>query len=205
MVRKLPKHLTSGLGAAAVFFLILGIYFEVFHLQALQNHPVMTNLLSGLIAFPCASLVVALGFNWFAEREQLTRLEASVPEAWEPLAEYCTDPHISDRAADITGETARLNRLLRSHEQLIKFRIPLMVHLLDLQDDFIVISHLRMLEERYAALSGPPKLELADRRAGLAELSTATLNLIRRIATSRNGQRLGLLRTIPDLGGLEAS
>ncbi|HEX8346963.1 MAG TPA: hypothetical protein VF657_19830 [Actinoplanes sp.] len=205
MARQLPNRLIVGLGAAATAFLILGVYLEVVHLQALQSHPIMTNLLSGLIAFPCASLAVALGFNWFTERERLARLEASIPEAWAPLAEYCTDPRISDQNSDDPGEVARLNSLLRLHEQLIKFRIPLVVHLLDLRDDFIVIRHLRMLEEQYAALSGPPKLEPAARRAGLAELSVATLNLIRRIATTPNGRKLRLPQRISTLDSFEAS
>jgi hypothetical protein len=200
MTRKLPKHLVSGLGAAAVTFLILGIYFEAFHLQVLQSHPIMTNLISGLIAFPCASLVVALGFSWFTERERLTRLEVAVPQAWAPLAEFCTELHVSNQHPDIAGEVERLNSRLRLHEQVIKFRIPLVVHLLDLHDDFIVVSHLRMVEERYASLSGPPKLEPAARRAGLAELSKATLNLVSRIAASEHGRKLRLPQTLPDMG-----
>lgn len=205
MAGGLPKRLILGLGVTAVFFLIVGLYAEVFHLQKLQGHPVMTNLLSGLIAFPCASLVIAIGFNWFAERERLSKLKAVVPGAWAPIATYYTEAQTSDEHTDIAGETARLNSLLRLHEQVIKFRIPLVVHLLDLQDDFIVISHLRMLEERYAALAGPPKLKLAVRRAGLEELTNATMNLVRRIAVSESGRKLDLPRVIPDLGDFHAA
>jgi len=84
---------------------------------------------------------------------------------------------------------------------MIKFRIPLVVYLLDLQDDFLVISHLRLAEEQYAALVAlPPSQAMIARRAKMTQLTNTMLNLVRRIATSENGRKLDLPETVRGMG-----
>jgi hypothetical protein len=200
---RLPKRLMLGLGVAAVLFLILGAYAETFQLRILQEHPILTNLLSGLIAFPCASLAIAFGFNWFVERERLIKLRVTIPEAWKPIATYWAEVQTKeDEDPEIAAlnESGRFNCLIRKHEQMIKFRVPLVVHLLDLQDDFLVISHLRLAEEQYSALVALSSSQATiARRAGMNQLTTTILNLVRRIATSENGRKLELPATCQDM------
>jgi hypothetical protein len=203
MTGKLPKRLMLGLGAGAALFLMFGVYVETFQLEVLQDHPILTNLLSGLIAFPCATLAIALGLNWFVQREQLVKLRAIMPEAWRPIARYWTrvwaeeNEDLEDLEVD---EGGRFSDSLGVHEEMIKFHIPLAVYLLGLQDDFLVISHLRLAEERCAALAAlPPPQDTVVRRAEMSQLTDTILNLVKRIATSENGCKLDLPKTIPDV------
>jgi len=74
--QKLPRKLVICLAVLGVLFLVVSIWLEDRHLDYLQAHPIMVNLMSGLVAFCFGILTVAAGFNWVVEREQ--RVEASV-------------------------------------------------------------------------------------------------------------------------------
>ena len=74
MPQRLPKTLIAALALAAFTSLAFSVYMEQYHLNMLQDHPVLTNLLSGLTGFSFASLAVAVGFSWFVAKEKIKSL-----------------------------------------------------------------------------------------------------------------------------------
>jgi hypothetical protein len=48
------------------------MYLEWFQLEFLDKHPITVNLISGVVGFSSGVLTVALGVNWFIEREEIS-------------------------------------------------------------------------------------------------------------------------------------
>jgi hypothetical protein len=69
MGQKLPRSLIFALACFAMVSFAASLYLESFQLAFLQNHPISVNLLSGVVGFSCATLVVGIGFNWIRARK----------------------------------------------------------------------------------------------------------------------------------------
>lgn len=83
MNRPLPRLLLVLLGVGATLSFIASLYLESRYLGFLQNHPIMVNLISGVVGFCSASLAVAVGFNWFIRRSNKRKaLRLGVEMAW---------------------------------------------------------------------------------------------------------------------------
>ncbi|WP_033262622.1 hypothetical protein [Amycolatopsis vancoresmycina] len=79
----MPRLLLLLLGAGAVLSFAASLYLEAHYLGFLQNHPIMVNLISGVVGFCTASLVVAVGFNWFVRRSnRRSAIRRGVLEDW---------------------------------------------------------------------------------------------------------------------------
>ncbi|GAA1382533.1 hypothetical protein [Catellatospora chokoriensis] len=74
MSQKAPRSLVRALTVLLILSFATSMYLEQRHLQWLQAHPISVNLMSGVVGFSATILVVALVFNWFAERERVASL-----------------------------------------------------------------------------------------------------------------------------------
>lgn len=68
LIHKLPRWLLYTLGGLGFFSFSGGMYLEWFQTQWLSVHPITVNLLSSLIAFSVASLVIGVGVNRITSR-----------------------------------------------------------------------------------------------------------------------------------------
>ncbi|WP_336205236.1 hypothetical protein [Nonomuraea sp. LPB2021202275-12-8] len=64
----LPTRLIIALTAVSVTSFTFSLYLEIFHLNLLQEHPVMVNLLSGIVGFSTATVVIGVGFNRYTKK-----------------------------------------------------------------------------------------------------------------------------------------
>lgn len=71
MPPKLPRPLLLALVIISITSFTLSLYVEIYHLPFLQNHPIMANLLSGVVGFSTAAIVVGIGFNRFHVRANI--------------------------------------------------------------------------------------------------------------------------------------
>ncbi|MET9342379.1 hypothetical protein [Nonomuraea sp. NPDC003804] len=112
-MKSLPLRLQLLLALVALLSFSLSVYLEENHLEYLDRHPIMVNLLSGVVGFSAASLVISIGFDWYATKEtskkrssayellvgrtiyMLSRLDT---QAWEKL-----DTDLATRAARVLG------------------------------------------------------------------------------------------------------
>jgi hypothetical protein len=75
---RLPLSLIIILAVAALVSSFFAVYAENEHLDFLQNHPIVTNLISGIVGFSFASLTVAIVFNSFVSRSRLKTGRAAI-------------------------------------------------------------------------------------------------------------------------------
>ena len=86
MLRRAPRSLLVITALIAVTSLTLGLYLEWRQLAWLQKHPIMTNLLSGVVGFATATLVVTVLFNWLHDLDRARRLHDPVAREWKQAA-----------------------------------------------------------------------------------------------------------------------
>jgi hypothetical protein len=70
---KLPRNLVFGLVGMALASFAAAVYLEQFQLLFLQRHPIMVNLISGVVSFSVGLLVVSLVIQSILRRDQLRR------------------------------------------------------------------------------------------------------------------------------------
>lgn len=75
MNSRIPRPLIFALLALSFCSFGFSFWMENKHLTWLQDHPIMTNLISGVVGFSTAFLVVAVGFEWFSNRHFLGKYE----------------------------------------------------------------------------------------------------------------------------------
>lgn len=69
MTGRIPKSLIVALALMGITSLGASIYLESRQLAFLQAHPIMVNLISGVVAFSFGFLALSLGVNWFLQRQ----------------------------------------------------------------------------------------------------------------------------------------
>jgi len=74
------------MAALATAAFALSLYLEANQAEWLKNHPIMVNLISGLVGFPVATLTAAIFFNWLVDLDQARRLHRPVMQRWQRLA-----------------------------------------------------------------------------------------------------------------------
>jgi len=82
MSQRLPRVLLRWLAIVAVVSFAGSMYLENWQLDLLQNHPISVNLLSGIVGFSTATLVIAVGFNWIFEREKTAAIAKEWNREW---------------------------------------------------------------------------------------------------------------------------
>jgi hypothetical protein len=93
-VSKLPRGLIFILALTAAGSFALSMYLENYHLAFLQNHPISVNLISGVVGFSTAALVVSIGFKWWARLEEQTRIQRALMPLFDArmmLGDICYD------------------------------------------------------------------------------------------------------------------
>ncbi|GAA0558011.1 hypothetical protein GCM10010172_46300 [Paractinoplanes ferrugineus] len=78
MPPRLPATLTFALAFIALVTFAAGVYLELRHPGALQDHPYFSNLLSGATGFSVSALVVAHGVSAFISRDRAMRMHGLV-------------------------------------------------------------------------------------------------------------------------------
>jgi hypothetical protein len=86
MDQKAPRLLLWAMAALAAGAFALSLYLEANQADWLKNHPIMVNLVSGLVGFPVATLTAAIFFNWLVDMDKARRLHRPVMEEWQRLA-----------------------------------------------------------------------------------------------------------------------
>lgn len=185
-----PKALTYGLLVIALASLVFSVYLERTELAYLQAHPVLTNLLSGVVGFAFASFIVTVGFRWFTQRSHINALRPSVRDAWMRVITFYKMWVFEIVVSPMPPRNR--HELDQAAEELIRFNFPLLVHLLALQNDFVVTSHLRLLEEKQNLFN-------QDDQVKILELIDTIHEFAMRLARSENGRRLGLDLTLREL------
>jgi hypothetical protein len=74
------------MAALAAGAFALSLYLEANETEWLKSHPIMVNLISGLVGFPVATLTAAIFFNWLVTMDKARRLHRPVMEEWQRLA-----------------------------------------------------------------------------------------------------------------------
>jgi hypothetical protein len=64
------------LTTTSIMSFTFSLYLEIFHLILLQEHPVMVNLLSGIVGFSTATVVIGVGFNWYTKKHSTDQVLA---------------------------------------------------------------------------------------------------------------------------------
>jgi hypothetical protein len=190
MNRNLPKPLVIGLLICGLASFALCLFLERKHLSYLDQHPIMTNLLSGVVGFSFASLLLTVGFNWFMQRDRVNRIRLPALDAWSPIlrhrpaqiARSTDDPY--DAPIDDVEEQEAIN----SASELIEFHFPMLIALLELDSDFLISRHLRALEEQLQVVREYRDAAIYD------QLNEMIHNFIMRVATSQVGEQVGLPR-----------
>jgi hypothetical protein len=77
MALKIPKRILPVLGFLSLTSFLLGIYLEGQHLQTLERHPYLSNVLSGVTGFCTSALVITVVIDQYVNKE---RLEQYAPE-----------------------------------------------------------------------------------------------------------------------------
>jgi hypothetical protein len=85
MDQKAPRSLLWAMALLAVAAFALSIYLEANQADWLKSHPIMVNLISGLVGFPIATLTAAVFFNWLVDKDKARRLHRPVMEEWQRL------------------------------------------------------------------------------------------------------------------------
>jgi len=67
--RRIPRSLILVLATIAVLSFAVSLYLEFRQLNFLQAHPIMVNLISGVVGFSSGFLTLSIGVNWFLERQ----------------------------------------------------------------------------------------------------------------------------------------
>jgi hypothetical protein len=62
----------------ATLSFIVSMYLDWIRPDLLAPHPITVNLVSGIVGFSAATLVIALGFNWFIRRDARIESEGEV-------------------------------------------------------------------------------------------------------------------------------
>jgi hypothetical protein len=166
MPQRLPRTLIAALAFAALASLAFSIYMEQEHLIALQDHPVLTNLLSGITGFSFASLAIAVGFSWFTATEKVRSLRRKgFRQQWDRvmtdrnaalwyLQAAGSPPHAG--YSENSEEQARTNansEAIRLLDSLIKISYPQIIHDLELGGEPEIVSLQRQLEYQWATFS----------------------------------------------------
>jgi hypothetical protein len=73
MIQELPKKLLVGVAIVGVLLFAASFWLEAEYLAVLQNHPIMVNLMSGLVAFCFGVLTIGAGFNWLVAMQERRR------------------------------------------------------------------------------------------------------------------------------------
>ncbi|WP_214412055.1 hypothetical protein [Sphaerisporangium fuscum] len=89
---RLPKSLLIALSLVSIGSFACSLYLEATRLDFLQAHPIMVNLISGVVGFSTAAVVVGVGFNWYTTRIHAGRHSIEIKiavrnvlEAWIPV------------------------------------------------------------------------------------------------------------------------
>jgi len=121
--RKLPRNLIVGLLAWAAVFGGLDGWLDYRHADWLARHPITVNMLSGLLGFPFATLVVLVGFEWYTKRvadseaEQIGAAWAdSVKGASRELQDFLTPIALDELKARGLSELRALRQLESSKD-----------------------------------------------------------------------------------------
>lgn len=118
MPDKLPRSLVVTLALISAVSFGISEYLEWFHLAWLERHPITTNLLSGVVGFSSATLVVAVGFRWYAGRAAAVVTYKREQELWqETLYQVRRKIHAGDDLSSpdqIRMHTLQAERLLKA-------------------------------------------------------------------------------------------
>ncbi|MEV4889603.1 hypothetical protein AB0K48_09455 [Nonomuraea sp. NPDC055795] len=72
---RLPKTVVAVLIATFLASITIACYMEVYYLELLQKHPIMVNLLSGVIGYSFLGGCVVVGINWYTDIHRSSRQE----------------------------------------------------------------------------------------------------------------------------------
>jgi hypothetical protein len=86
MDQKAPRSLLWAMALLAVSAFALSLYLEANQAGWLKSHPIMVNLISGMVGFPIATLTAAVFFNWLVDVDKARRLHRPVMEEWQRLS-----------------------------------------------------------------------------------------------------------------------
>jgi hypothetical protein len=86
MDQRAPRLLLWAMAVLAAGAFALSLYLEANQADWLKSHPIMVNLISGLVGFPVATLTAAIFFNWLVDMDKARRLHQPVMEEWQRLA-----------------------------------------------------------------------------------------------------------------------
>jgi uncharacterized membrane protein YqgA involved in biofilm formation len=73
MQQRLPRALLVVLMLIVILTFMGSLYLESEKLALLQAHPIMVNLISGVVGFSSGLLVLSIGLNWFIDRQSCKR------------------------------------------------------------------------------------------------------------------------------------
>lgn len=73
MPEKLPKSLVVILALLSVGSFLCAEYLEQYQFAWIERHPISTNLITGIVGFSTATLVVVIGFRSYADRAERYR------------------------------------------------------------------------------------------------------------------------------------
>jgi hypothetical protein len=86
MDQKAPRSLLWSMALLAAAAFVFSVYLEANQAEWLKSHPIMVNLISGMIGFPVATLTAAVFFNWLVDMDKARRLHRPVMEEWQRLS-----------------------------------------------------------------------------------------------------------------------
>ncbi len=86
----MPRALLVGLALLALTSFSVSVYLEFHELDYLQSHPIMVNLISGVVGFSSGFLTLSIVINWLIERkwiiDRLVRLDDAAAKIDEFIA-----------------------------------------------------------------------------------------------------------------------
>ncbi|MEV4805292.1 hypothetical protein AB0K18_35285 [Nonomuraea sp. NPDC049421] len=110
-MKPLPLRIQALLFATAALSFCLSVHLEQNHLDYLDRHPIMVNLISGVVGFSTATLVISVGFNWYAGKEDKRQRKEHYSSLIWHLRSFLTYAHAEAWTTipeDIAGSAARL-------------------------------------------------------------------------------------------------
>jgi hypothetical protein len=105
--RKLPKKLIALLAVTSIFSFLGSLYLEGYEYPFLAVHPILVNLISGVVGFSTGILVIALGFNYIIERDADRLTFAALADPLESLNHYLEN--VTDSATRMIGDYSENN------------------------------------------------------------------------------------------------
>ncbi|MFF4620207.1 hypothetical protein [Nonomuraea jabiensis] len=109
----MPNSLLVTLAVLSATSFLGALYLEHTQLDFLLGHPIMVNLISGVIGFSTAAVVVGAGFNWYAKRAHASRYARLINTSLYRIFEDWTPLHRSDLRS--RGGYIEVDRLLRQN------------------------------------------------------------------------------------------